>query len=58
MGWSCFVGMAVMIISMPLNTLVQKKYTKVQERLMTARDRRVTLMNEVLIDLFVCLMIR
>ncbi|KAG2181050.1 hypothetical protein INT43_008632 [Umbelopsis isabellina] len=47
MGWSCFVGMAVMIITMPLNTLVQKQYTKVQERLMTARDRRVTLMNEV-----------
>ncbi|GAB5587578.1 hypothetical protein Unana1_02478 [Umbelopsis nana] len=48
MGWSCLVGMAVIIISIPVNTLVQKQYSKVQERLMAARDNRVTLTNECL----------
>jgi hypothetical protein len=47
MGWSCFVGMTIILVSMPLNTFIQKQYTKVQERLMAARDKRVTLMNEV-----------
>jgi hypothetical protein len=47
MGWSCFVGMTVILVSMPLNSVINKQYTKVQERLMVARDKRVTLMNEV-----------
>ncbi|KAI9286497.1 P-loop containing nucleoside triphosphate hydrolase protein [Umbelopsis sp. AD052] len=46
MGWSCFVGMTVILISMPLNSWIQKRFAKVQERLMAARDKRVTLMNE------------
>lgn len=47
MGWSCFVGMTVILVSMPLNSWISKRFTKVQERLMAARDKRVTLMNEV-----------
>ncbi|CAO3665762.1 unnamed protein product [Umbelopsis ramanniana] len=46
MGWSCFVGMTVILVSMPLNSWISKRFTKVQERLMAARDKRVTLMNE------------
>lgn len=41
------MGMTIILVSMPLNTFIQKQYTKVQERLMAARDKRVTLMNEV-----------
>ncbi|RUS32865.1 LOW QUALITY PROTEIN: hypothetical protein BC938DRAFT_473988, partial [Jimgerdemannia flammicorona] len=46
LGWSCFVGMSVMIITMPLNQLAQKRYDQCQEELMSARDKRVSLMNE------------
>ncbi|RUS16120.1 ABC transporter type 1, transmembrane domain-containing protein, partial [Endogone sp. FLAS-F59071] len=48
LGWSCFVGMSVMLVTMPLNQLTQKSYDKFQEQLMSARDKRVSLMNELL----------
>lgn len=48
LGKSCFLGLLVMVVALPLNHLNAKMYTKTQDRLMEARDKRVSLMNEVL----------
>ncbi|CAO3621789.1 unnamed protein product [Mucor fragilis] len=48
LGKSCFLGLLVMVVVLPLNHYNAKMYTKTQDRLMEARDKRVSLMNEVL----------
>lgn len=48
LGVSCFVGLAVMVLALPLNHYNAKLFAKTQDRLMDARDKRVSLMNEVL----------
>ncbi|CEP08484.1 hypothetical protein [Parasitella parasitica] len=48
LGKSCFLGLIVMIIVLPLNHFNAKMFAKTQDRLMEARDKRVSLMNEVL----------
>ncbi|KAK4518579.1 uncharacterized protein ATC70_008798 [Mucor velutinosus] len=48
LGKSCFLGLLIMVVVLPLNHYNAKMYTKTQDRLMEARDRRVSLMNEVL----------
>ncbi|GAN05655.1 multidrug resistance-associated ABC transporter [Mucor ambiguus] len=48
LGKSCFLGLLVMVVVLPLNHYNAKMYTRTQDRLMEARDRRVSLMNEVL----------
>jgi ABC-type multidrug transport system fused ATPase/permease subunit len=48
LGKSCFLGLLVMIIVLPLNHYNAKMFAKTQDRLMEARDKRVNLMNEVL----------
>lgn len=48
LGKSCFLGLLVMIIVLPLNHYNAKMFAKTQDRLMDARDKRVSLMNEVL----------
>ncbi|RUS27682.1 P-loop containing nucleoside triphosphate hydrolase protein, partial [Jimgerdemannia flammicorona] len=48
LGLSCFVGLLVMIVTLPINHYTAKSFAKTQERLMEARDKRVSLMNEVL----------
>ena len=48
LGVSSFMGLSVMIILLPINHFTTKIFAKTQDRLMTARDKRVTLMNEVL----------
>ncbi|KAL7329109.1 hypothetical protein PS15p_207267 [Mucor circinelloides] len=48
LGKSCFLGLLVMVIVLPLNHFNAKMYTRTQDRLMEARDKRVSLMNEVL----------
>lgn len=46
-GWSSLVGMSILIITIPINKAVRKKYAKGQRELSSARDDRVTLMGEV-----------
>lgn len=48
LGWSSILGMAVMIITITLNNLNSKLFVKTQRQLMKARDKRVSLMNEML----------
>ncbi|RCI00820.1 hypothetical protein CU098_000030, partial [Rhizopus stolonifer] len=48
LGKSCFLGLLVMIVVLPLNHYNAKMYAKTQDKLMEARDKRVSLMNEVL----------
>ncbi|KAI7849482.1 P-loop containing nucleoside triphosphate hydrolase protein, partial [Circinella umbellata] len=48
LGLSSFMGLSVMIICLPINHFNAKLYAKTQDKLMDARDKRVSLMNEVL----------
>ncbi|CAO3650117.1 unnamed protein product [Cunninghamella blakesleeana] len=45
---SCFFGILVIVITLPLNHFNAKKYTKTQDQLMKIRDKRVNFMNEFL----------
>ncbi|KAF9026080.1 hypothetical protein BGZ52_007762 [Haplosporangium bisporale] len=47
-GWSSLVGMSILIITIPINKAVRKKYAKGQRELSSARDDRVTLMGELI----------
>lgn len=47
-GYSCFLGLAVMIVTLPINHYNAKLFAKTQDALMEARDKRVNLVNEVL----------
>ncbi|KAK2461264.1 hypothetical protein APHAL10511_006791 [Amanita phalloides] len=48
LGVSCFYGLAVTCLFLPLNHYASKVVTRAQEDLMKSRDERVSLMNEVL----------
>ncbi|KAF9225872.1 multidrug resistance-associated ABC transporter [Gyrodon lividus] len=48
LGASCFVGLAVICLFLPLNHYGGKVVVGAQENLMKARDERVALMNEIL----------
>lgn len=48
MGNAALFGLTVMIFSIPVHHYMGKKYNRVQERLMAARDRRTELLNELL----------
>ncbi|KAF9442601.1 multidrug resistance-associated ABC transporter [Macrolepiota fuliginosa MF-IS2] len=48
LGWSAFVGVAIMIFSVPLNTYIARILKKMQEQQMKNRDKRTRLMSELL----------
>lgn len=48
MGVSCLFGLLVMVVILPINHFNAKIFARTQDRLMEARDKRVSLMNEVL----------
>ncbi|KAF8438137.1 hypothetical protein L210DRAFT_968152 [Boletus edulis BED1] len=48
LGVSCFVGLAVICLFLPLNHYGGKVVVNAQENLMKTRDERVSLMNEIL----------
>ncbi|KAG2237662.1 P-loop containing nucleoside triphosphate hydrolase protein [Thamnidium elegans] len=48
LGRSCFLGLLVMVFVLPLNHYNAKIFARTQDKLMEARDKRVSLMNEVL----------
>ncbi|KAL4264103.1 ATP-binding cassette transporter C [Pleurotus pulmonarius] len=48
LGWAAFVGVAIMIISVPLNTFIARILKKMQEQQMKNRDKRTRLMSELL----------
>ncbi|KAI7904063.1 P-loop containing nucleoside triphosphate hydrolase protein [Cokeromyces recurvatus] len=48
LGKSCFLGLLAMIVVLPINHYNAKIFAKTQDKLMESRDKRVSLMNEVL----------
>ncbi|CAD6589269.1 MAG: hypothetical protein CYPHOPRED_004772, partial [Cyphobasidiales sp. Tagirdzhanova-0007] len=48
LGYAGIVGIATTILFLPINHYTSKAFATVQDRLMAARDRRVSLMSEVL----------
>ncbi|KAG1838637.1 P-loop containing nucleoside triphosphate hydrolase protein [Suillus subalutaceus] len=51
LGWSAFVGVAIMIFSVPLNTTIARMLKKMQEQQMKNRDKRTRLMSELLANI-------
>lgn len=47
-GVSCFIGLAVTSLFLPINHYAGKVVISAQENLMKARDERMALMNEIL----------
>ncbi|KAF5362251.1 hypothetical protein D9756_002523 [Leucocoprinus leucothites] len=48
LGWSAFVGVAIMVFSIPLNTWIARALKRMQEQQMKNRDQRTRLMSELL----------
>ncbi|GAA6020697.1 hypothetical protein JCM11491_000519 [Sporobolomyces phaffii] len=48
LGWSAFVALGVIVGFAPVSSVVSKKYGGVQEEIMKATDKRVTLVQELL----------
>eukprot|EP00127_Corallochytrium_limacisporum_P002056 Clim_evm44s99 gene=Clim_evmTU44s99 len=48
LGYSTAVGLGVMLLTMPLNSMISVKLKKLQQRQMTAKDHRMKLMDEIL----------
>ncbi|KAK7030741.1 P-loop containing nucleoside triphosphate hydrolase protein [Favolaschia claudopus] len=48
LGWASLVGVAVMILSLPLNTFIARILKRMQEQQMKNRDQRTRLMSELL----------
>ncbi|KAJ7504548.1 P-loop containing nucleoside triphosphate hydrolase protein [Mycena galericulata] len=48
LGWASFVGVAVMILSLPLSTFIARILKRMQEQQMKNRDERTRLMSELL----------
>lgn len=51
LGWSAFVGVAVMILSIPLNTFIAGIMQRLQKEQMKNRDKRTRLMSELLANI-------
>ncbi|EIN06055.1 multidrug resistance-associated ABC transporter [Punctularia strigosozonata HHB-11173 SS5] len=51
LGWSAFVGVAIMIFSIPLNTFIARFLKRLQEQQMKNRDKRTRLMSELLANI-------
>ncbi|BGP58401.1 hypothetical protein JCM8202_001904 [Rhodotorula sphaerocarpa] len=48
LGWSAFVALGAIILFAPVSNLVSRKYGAVQEEIMRATDKRITLVQELL----------
>ncbi|KAG9121358.1 hypothetical protein FRC07_002714, partial [Ceratobasidium sp. 392] len=48
LGWPAFVGVAIMVVSLPLNTFIARVLKKMQGEQMKNRDKRTRLMSELL----------
>nr|GAT42967.1 predicted protein [Mycena chlorophos] len=50
-GWACFVGVAIMVGSIPLTTAIARRLKKMQQQQMKNRDERTRLMSELLANI-------
>ena len=51
LGWAAFVGVAIMVVSIPLQTVIARFIKKLQEKQMKNRDQRTRLMSELLANI-------
>ncbi|KAG5649793.1 hypothetical protein H0H81_002022 [Sphagnurus paluster] len=51
LGWAAFVGVGIMIFSIPLNTFIARVLKRMQEQQMKNRDKRTRLMSELLANI-------
>jgi ATP-binding cassette subfamily C (CFTR/MRP) protein 1 len=51
LGWPSFIGVAIMIVSIPINTMLARYMRSLSERMMKVKDRRTRLMNEILTNI-------
>ncbi|WFD27064.1 hypothetical protein MNAN1_002060 [Malassezia nana] len=51
LGWSAFVGVAIMVVSVPLNTALAHYLRQLSARQMKVRDKRTGLMNEIVLNI-------
>ncbi|WVN85580.1 uncharacterized protein L203_100729 [Cryptococcus depauperatus CBS 7841] len=47
-GWQAFMGVAVMVVSLPLNTVISRINKRYQRHMMKIKDSRTRTMNEIL----------
>lgn len=48
LGWSAFVALGAIVLFAPVSNLVSRRYGAVQEEIMKATDKRITLVQELL----------
>ncbi|KAJ3872855.1 multidrug resistance-associated ABC transporter [Lentinula edodes] len=51
LGWPAFVGVAIMVFSVPLNTFIARILKRMQQEQMKNRDKRTRLMSELLANI-------
>ncbi|KAJ3711222.1 P-loop containing nucleoside triphosphate hydrolase protein [Lentinula raphanica] len=51
LGWPAFVGVAIMVFSVPLNTFIARILKRMQQQQMKNRDKRTRLMSELLANI-------
>ena len=51
LGWSAFVGVAIMCVSLPLNMMLAQYMRNLSARQMKIKDRRSQLMNEIILNI-------
>lgn len=51
LGWQAFVGVGVMLVSLPVNTLLARRMKTLQKKMMTIKDKRTRLVNEVVANI-------
>ncbi|KAJ9099303.1 hypothetical protein QFC21_004184 [Naganishia friedmannii] len=50
-GWQSFVGVAIMVVSLPINTVISRYLKDLQKEQMKNKDARSRLMNEILTNI-------
>ena len=48
LGWSAFAGFFILLLGWPLNSFLTKRSIRIQKGVMTARDKRMGVLNELI----------
>ncbi|UZJ53839.1 hypothetical protein CBS101457_003159 [Exobasidium rhododendri] len=51
LGWPSFIGVGIMVVSVPINTALARYMRSLSERTMKVKDKRTRLMNEILTNI-------
>lgn len=51
LGWPSFVGVGIMVVSVPINTALARYMRSLSEKTMKVKDKRTRLMNEILTNI-------